>query len=49
MPLQKINRSSVTGRFITAAKVKKSPKTTTTEMVSIPRKKKVIAKSKKKK
>ena len=39
--MAKINRSSVTGRFITAAKAKKNPKTTQTETVK--RKKKMKA------
>lgn len=42
--MAKINRSSVTGRFITAAKAKKSPKTTQTETVKRkPKKKKMKA------
>lgn len=40
MPVQTVRRSAVTGRFITEAKAKKSPKTTVTEKIKHKKKKK---------
>lgn len=40
MPTQKVSRSAVTGRFVTAAKAKRSPKTTVTELIKHKPKKK---------
>ena len=40
MPTKKIHRDAGTGQFVTPAEVKKHPKTTVTETVKVPPKKK---------